>query len=108
MKIKKAPDRRNAVCTALGTRLKECRLAVEKSQEQLAFEAGLDRTHIGAVERGIANPTILVLANICYALGMSLADFFEPIKLALSPEQSANRRAKPATRRAKPKISRLR
>ena len=38
------------------------------SQEQLAFECSLHRTYISGVERGIRNPTILVLERIATAL----------------------------------------
>lgn len=38
------------------------------SQEQLAFECGLHRTYISGVERGIRNPTILVLEKIAACL----------------------------------------
>ena len=38
------------------------------SQEALAFECSLHRTYISGVERGIRNPTVLVLAEIAAAL----------------------------------------
>lgn len=38
------------------------------SQEELAFEAGLHRTYISGVERGVRNPTVLVLKEIATAL----------------------------------------
>lgn len=38
------------------------------SQEELAFEAGLHRTYISGVERGVRNPTVLVLKQIATAL----------------------------------------
>jgi transcriptional regulator with XRE-family HTH domain len=37
------------------------------SQEQLAFDAGLHRTYISGVERGVRNPTITVLEQIAGA-----------------------------------------
>ncbi len=46
------------------------RLRKEKgwSQEQLAFECGLHRTYISGVERGIRNPTIIILDKIAVSL----------------------------------------
>jgi transcriptional regulator with XRE-family HTH domain len=38
------------------------------SQEELAFECGLHRTYISGVERGVRNPTVLVLDEIATAL----------------------------------------
>ena len=41
------------------------------SQEQLAFEAQLDRTYISQVERKQRNVTISVLARLAKALGVT-------------------------------------
>ncbi|WP_436642166.1 helix-turn-helix domain-containing protein [Microbaculum sp. FT89] len=40
------------------------------SQEALSFECGLHRTYISGVERGVRNPTVVVLARIAEALGV--------------------------------------
>jgi len=91
----KIRDRRNAVATAVGKRVKACRIEGGKSQEELAFEAGLDRTRVSVIERGIANPTIETLATICYVLGITLSDLFAPLTLSLKP--SDEHRADAAT-----------
>lgn len=41
------------------------------SQEALAFDCKIHRTYISGVERGIRNPTIVVLAKIARVLGVS-------------------------------------
>jgi transcriptional regulator with XRE-family HTH domain len=104
---KKPADKRNKICTAIGKSLKIKRIAADKSQETLAFDAEVDRTYISQIERGAANPSVLTLANLCYALGITLADLFEPVKIALPPDGALRRtnRAKPEL---KPKKSRLR
>lgn len=43
------------------------------SQEELGFEADCDRTYISGVERGVRNPSVLVLSRIAKALGVSEA-----------------------------------
>lgn len=47
------------------------------SQEELAFEAGLHRTYVSGVERGIRNPTVLVLQRIAAALDVAPARLLE-------------------------------
>ena len=44
------------------------RKAAGLSQEELGFEAGLDRTYISQVERQQRNVTIIVLARLAKAL----------------------------------------
>lgn len=58
----------------LGRYLRKTREARGWSQEELAFECGLHRTYIGAVERGEYNLTLLTLRRITDQLGISLAD----------------------------------
>lgn len=90
------------ISVALGKRVKQCRHAVDKSQETLAFEAHIDRTYISAIERGIANPSIESLANICHALGLTLAELFEPlsgVSLAPTGERRANAASPPDIKR---------
>lgn len=104
---KKPADKRNKVCTALGKSLKLNRIAANKSQETLAFDAEVDRTYISQIERGAANPSLLTLSNICFALDISLADLFAPVKFTLAPSMEA-RRANRAQPQKKPIKSRLR
>jgi transcriptional regulator with XRE-family HTH domain len=52
----------------LGTRIKRMRQERGLSQEELAFEAGLDRSYVGGIERGERNITFRSLALIATAL----------------------------------------
>jgi transcriptional regulator with XRE-family HTH domain len=104
---KKPPDKRNAVCTEIGKSLKRHRIEKEKSQETLAFEAEVDRTYVSQIERGVANPSVLTLANLCHSLGITLADLFATVSISLAPGGSV-RRANRAQPELKPKKSRLR
>lgn len=38
------------------------------SQEQLAFDAGMKRSYLSDMERGVRNPTVRALARIAVAL----------------------------------------
>jgi transcriptional regulator with XRE-family HTH domain len=99
-------NKRNSVCTALGMSLKAIRINANKSQEVLAFDAEIDRTYISAIERGVANPSILTLASLCYALNVNLSDLFAPVQVNLPPEDA--RRSNSARPTLKPAKSRLR
>jgi transcriptional regulator with XRE-family HTH domain len=43
------------------------------TQEKLAFEAEIDLTYVGGIERGKRNPSLLVMARIAAALSVPLA-----------------------------------
>jgi transcriptional regulator with XRE-family HTH domain len=57
---------------ALGNLIAELRKKRGFSQEKLALEANLDRTRIGEIERGEANPTIDTLSKVAEVLGQTL------------------------------------
>lgn len=52
----------------VGLNVKNVRRERGLSQEGLAFECGLHRTYVSGVERGIRNPTVVVLEKIAEAL----------------------------------------
>ena len=52
----------------LGINVQKFRKELGFSQETLAFECGLHRTYISGVERGVRNPTVLVLQKIATGL----------------------------------------
>ena len=54
----------------VGKNLKVLRDQKGWSQEELGFEASLDRTYISGIERGKKNPTVKSLAKIATALGV--------------------------------------
>ncbi len=56
----------------LGNYLRSARERRGWSQEELAFNCGLHRTYVGAVERGEYNVTILSLRTITDALGITV------------------------------------
>jgi transcriptional regulator with XRE-family HTH domain len=46
------------------------------SQEALAVDAGIDRTYVSRLERGLENPTVAVLEQLSKALRVEIAEFF--------------------------------
>ena len=44
------------------------------TQEQLAFEAEIDLTYLGGIERGKRNPSLLVIVRLAAALKAKPAD----------------------------------
>lgn len=60
---------KSGIIAVLAENVRRLRTAAELSQEDLALEAGLDRTYISQVERGLRNVTIEVLARLAKALG---------------------------------------
>lgn len=54
----------------VGRKLKKYRKEAGFSQEALALECGLHRTYVSGVERGIRNPTVVVLEQIAKPLGI--------------------------------------
>lgn len=61
---------------ALGTRVRELRVAKGWSQEHFAHLANLDRTYVSGVERGQRNPTVDVLQRLATALDVAIRDLF--------------------------------
>lgn len=64
----------NPELKALAQQIKAVRKAANISQEQLALVANVDRSFISRLERGIANPSYLMLSQIARALGRPLKD----------------------------------
>ncbi len=58
---------------AVGSTIRRIRLSKNISQEELAHLAGVDRSYMGAVERGDNNVAILKLARIAAALEISVS-----------------------------------
>lgn len=56
----------------VGTNIRRIRTARRMTQEQLAFEAEIDLTYVGGIERGRRNPSLLVMARIADALRVKL------------------------------------
>ncbi len=65
----------------LGKRILKARKDKGLSQENLAFEAEIERRYFGDIERGNRNPTTLMLTKIAEALDVSASELLKDIKL---------------------------
>ena len=55
-----------------GKNVRRWRQQRKLTQEQLAFEAEIDLTYVGGIERGRRNPSLLVMARIADALSVPI------------------------------------
>lgn len=62
-----------AVARRFAANLLSAREAADFSQEELGFRAGVHRTEISQLERGLRVPRIDTLAKLCGALGVEHA-----------------------------------
>jgi len=70
---------KSKILEAFGNRVKEERLKLGISQEELAERAGLHRTYIGMIERAEKNITLLNIEKITKALNLSVKEFFKTV-----------------------------
>jgi transcriptional regulator with XRE-family HTH domain len=67
--------------------LRRIRVRHGLSQERLAFDAGVDRSYVGGLERREENPTVDLLDRLARTLSVHLSEFFvEPIKGSSPPK----------------------
>lgn len=57
----------------LGINLRRLRLEKGLGQEKFALEYGFDRTYISGIERGVRNPTIVIVQKLADALEVPIA-----------------------------------
>jgi len=63
----------------LGKRIVKARNAKGLSQEKLATESGIDRSHMGFIEQGRRKPTLSTLHKISKTLEISLEQLFKDL-----------------------------
>jgi transcriptional regulator with XRE-family HTH domain len=67
------PPRPRPILRQLGRRVCDLRTAKGWSQEQFADLCGLDRSYVSGIERGVRNISVLSLAKVAKALGVTPA-----------------------------------
>ena len=64
----------------LGELISDFRLEAELSQEDLAEGAGVHRTYISQLERGLKSPTVRVLLQLCEMLNVPASTLMKSLE----------------------------
>ena len=62
--------------TLVARNIRRLRVAQALSQEMLAVDAGIDRTYVSRLERGLENPTVMVLEKLARAFSSNIEELF--------------------------------
>lgn len=68
----------NPAFAHFAAQLKKRRKVVGLSQEALALLADVDRTFVSQIERGIGNPSLLIMTRLAGALSVELHELLQP------------------------------
>ena len=71
--------------------LRRLRVKRALSQEALAVDAGIDRSYVGRIERGIENPTVETLDRLARALEVPAAELLLLPKASEKPPATLKR-----------------
>jgi len=81
--MRRAPHDGKGRAQAFGAAVRAARASAGIAQEELAYLAGVERSHLGKVERGEHMPTLGIVLKIAKALGISAADLVQATEVAL-------------------------
>jgi|TARA_B100001964_G_scaffold240081_1_gene309091 transcriptional regulator with XRE-family HTH domain len=70
---------KNDIKKLFGNKVKQFRLELGISQEELAFRSGLHRTYISDLERGNRNVSLETIQKIANALNISIDKLFDTV-----------------------------
>ena len=70
--------------TIIGKIIQKCREQRKLSQELVSGLAGIGRTHLSAIERGMRKPTLETFYRISEALGMRPSELMAVIEQAVA------------------------
>jgi len=71
--MSKPPDSSASAATLIAWNLRKWRTHGGQSQQDLSVSAGVDRTYVSRLERGIENPSIAVLERLASACGVHVS-----------------------------------
>jgi len=69
-------EKKSSDMVRFGRKVRACREQAGMSQEAAAERAGMDRTYLSGIERGVRNPCLRNIIALARALGVQPADFF--------------------------------
>ena len=75
---------------AFGAAVRAARTEQGVAQETLAYLAGIERSHMGKIERGEHMPTLAIILKIARALGCSAADLMTATESRLAAAESSS------------------
>lgn len=78
----------SSLSNEIGQRIRNYRIQLKLSQEELAEKCGLHPTYIGQVERGEKNATLESISKIATGLNIALSTLFESIEEIAATEPS--------------------
>lgn len=76
---------KNELLKRFGMAVRRYRETIRLSQEALADAAGIERSHMGRIERGERNVSLLNIAKIASSLGLTLEQLFTLVAPATEP-----------------------
>jgi transcriptional regulator with XRE-family HTH domain len=76
-----SPQRHDPALLALGSAIRRLRKEKGMSQEQLALVAGVDRSHLGRIERADNEIAFLLIVKIANALGVTVEQLMGSAKI---------------------------
>jgi len=71
------PPHKTVTSQAVGQAIREARKGQDYTQEAFASAAGLDRSYMGAIERGEFNLTLDTLLKVTAELGISASELLK-------------------------------
>ena len=78
--VVKSMSRRARALTSFGQNVRKMRGASGLTQERLAEKADLDPTYISGIERGVRNPSLLIISRLARALRIPVAKLCEGVR----------------------------
>jgi len=66
---------------AFGKAVKELRLEKNFSQEEFAYKASIERSHMGKIERGEHVPNLVLILRIANALSMTPGNLLDKVQV---------------------------